>query len=131
MTGEPTPPEGSKGRIVLPGGRTIDALHHGPPDAAPASPLHVCPACASGFVYPTAWEEEGEHWSIERRCPDCEWTDVGTFAQEQADLFDEELDRGVEVLVRDLRALASTNMTEEIDRFAAALAADGIFPMDF
>ena len=119
---------------MLPGGRTIDVLLYPAPDAPPAepSPLHLCPACTSPLVYPTAWSEEGnEHWSIERRCPECEWTDVGVFAQDEANLFDEELDRGVETLVRDLRTLASTNMTEEIERFSAALDADAILPMDF
>ncbi len=138
MTGEPTPPEEKRSRIVLPGGRTIDVLLYGAPDASseasPAEqlPLHVCPVCASTLVYPTGWSEEGdEHWSIERRCPECEWADLGIFSQDQANLFDEHLDRGVEVLVRDLRTLASTNMTEEIERFSAALEADAIHPMDF
>lgn len=152
MNGESTPPEQSRGRLVLPGGRAIEVLLFGEPAPRRASPgvtpaagrlhtspgagedrqLHLCPVCASHFVYPTAWCEQGErHWSIDLRCPECEWTDTGIFAQGLADAFDEQLDLGVEALVRDLRSLASANMAEEIERFAFALGADAILPSDF
>lgn len=150
MNGESTPPEQSRGRLVLPGGRAIEVLLFGEPGDKSAAPvpapeaatvetaadedrqLHVCPACASHFVYPTGWAEQGErHWSIDLRCPECEWTDIGVFPQKLADAFDEELDFGVEALVRDLRSLASANMAEEIDRFASALDAGAILPSDF
>ena len=152
MNGESIPPEQSRGRLKLPGGRAIEVLLFGEArqqSAAPAlSPeverlasqpgigedrlLHLCPACASHFVYPTGWSEQGErHWSIDLRCPECEWTDTGVFPQKVADAFDEELDFGVEALVRDLRSLASANMAEEIERFALALDAGAILPSDF
>jgi hypothetical protein len=152
MNGESTPPQQSRGRLVLPGGRAIEVLLFGEPAPRSASPgvtrgagrldtpsstdeerlLHLCPACASHLVYPTEWSEQGErHWSIDLRCPECEWTDTGVFSQGIADAFDEELDLGVEALVRDLRSLANANMADEIERFAFALGADAILPSDF
>ncbi len=136
-------------RVRMPGGRTIEVLLLGDASGAQAagSPaqnaslpapsrdervLHRCPACESELVYPTAWQERGkEHWRIELRCPACEWRGKGVFDQALADSFDEELDRGTEALVHDLDRLTRANMAEEVDRFAEALEADAILPMDF
>jgi hypothetical protein len=105
------------------------------PDAAAVESLrelHVCPECGSNLVYPTKWSEaDPEHWHVTLRCPSCEYTESGTFHQALADRFDEELERGTQAIVRDLRRLTRANMAEEIDRFVAALDADGIQPMDF
>ncbi len=133
-------------RIVLPSGKTIDVVHFAQADAeadvqatpdtalAPGRPreLHVCPDCTSELVYPTKWTEAGSaHWHVTLRCPGCEWTETDTFAQELADRFDEELERGTDLLVRDLKRLTRANMADEIDRFVAALDADAVQPMDF
>ena len=45
--------------------------------------------------------------------------------------FEDHLDSGFDELVRDLKRLRSANLTEEIERFAAALEADLILPEDF
>ena len=55
----------------------------------------------------------------------------GIFEQELVERFDEELDRGTEALVRDLKRLAHANMEDEIERFTAALEAGHILPEDF
>jgi hypothetical protein len=47
------------------------------------------------------------------------------------DRFDEELDRGTELLMRDLKRLTRANMEDEIERFVCALESDAIWPMDF
>ena len=65
------------------------------------------------------------------RCPNCEWSELGIYDQATVDRFDETLDNGTEVLVRDLRRLVQANMEEEADRFAAALDVDAILPEDF
>jgi hypothetical protein len=94
--------------------------------------LHVCPSCNSGLVYPTDWAPASDrHWQVALRCPECEWNGGGTYSQDVVDRFDEELERGTQAIVRDLRRLTRANMAEEIDRFVAALDADGIQPMDF
>lgn len=98
---------------------------------APAG-LHVCVQCSSELVYPVDWEQAGaESWTVHLRCPNCEWRGSGTFSQELLDAFDEELDDGIQALLTALKSLARDNLSEDIDRFAAALAADAILPMDF
>ena len=130
-------------RVVLPSGRAIEVVYfeNAAPEAdaptqhapvQPAEDLHVCPACEQGLVYPTEWEEADEtHWEVCLRCPNCEWGTVGTFAQDTVDRFDEELDRGTEALVRDLKRLTRANMEDEVERFSKALAANAILPEDF
>jgi len=130
-------------RVVLPSGRAIEVVYFENAAAAdtPVTPLvpepavedlHVCPECEQGLVYPVEWEEADDtSWEVELRCPNCEWGTTGVYAQETVDAFDEELDRGTEALVRDLKRLTRANMEDEIDRFAKALAADAILPEDF
>lgn len=132
-------------RVVLPSGRTIEVVYFDPKpaglDAADAAgqtapsiseDLHICPSCDAGLVYPIVWEESSPtHWSIDLRCPNCEWFEVGTYPQDVVDRFDDELDRGTAALVRDLKHVTQANMEDEIERFTAALASDAIWPMDF
>jgi len=47
------------------------------------------------------------------------------------DRFDEQLDIGTEILLRDLKRLEQANMEDEIDRFVRAVNADAILPEDF
>ena len=94
--------------------------------------LHVCPRCENGLVYPEAWQEHDVvHWEVSLRCPNCEWHGVDLYAQDVVDRFDEELDRGTEALVRDLKRLTRANMEDEVERFARALAANALLPEDF
>jgi hypothetical protein len=94
--------------------------------------LHVCPSCACELVYPTDWAPSAEHrWSVELRCPDCEWTGGGTYAQDVVDRFDEALDCGTEAILADLQALARANMEDEVERFVSALDSGLILPEDF
>lgn len=133
-------------RVVLPSGKTIEVVyfddasgapqHSHPPATAPArresTDLHICGSCGSDLVYPVEWDEAGAtHWEVSLRCPNCEWTGTGIFEQEVVDRFDEELDRGTESLVRDLRRLIHANMEEDIERFVSALHAGHIVPEDF
>jgi hypothetical protein len=136
-------------RIVLPSGKTIEVVYFesltaddvqahaaAPPQVQPKKgaerELHICPDCNSELVYPVAWEEADEtHWSITLRCPNCEWAEDGVYAQENCDRFDDELERGTDALTRDYKRLMTANLAEEIERFAHALEADAILPMDF
>jgi hypothetical protein len=148
-------------RIVLPSGKTIEVVYFpslereladadggpaigesaAPADAqsapaegksAPAEELHLCRECESDLVYPTAWEEAGpEHWQVDLRCPNCEWYGQGTWNQEVVEDFDEELDRGTEILTEDYKRLATANMADDIERFTQALELDAILPEDF
>jgi hypothetical protein len=127
-------------RVVLPSGKTIEVVYieeqnlasFAPTSGEPVQELHICDDCDSELVYPTEWEEAGAtHWEVSLRCPNCEWTGTGTFEQDVVERFDEELDRGTEALVRDLKRLMQANMEEDIERFVSALVEDHIVPEDF
>ncbi len=138
-------------RVVLPSGKTIevvyfdDQLAQTTADVAAPAPgtgagdrleeqddLHVCGSCASELVYPVEWDEAGPmHWEVALRCPNCEWSGTGVFTQESVERFDEELDRGTEALVRDLKRLMTANMEDEIERFVTALEGNHVLPEDF
>ena len=90
--------------------------------------LHVCPSCDSELVYPVDWAPaERRRWSVDLRCPDCEWRGGGVYAQEVVDRFDEELDRGTEQLLADLARSSRANMEEQVERFVDR-AARGLDP---
>jgi hypothetical protein len=94
--------------------------------------LHICPECASELVIPVGWSEAGrDRWDVTLHCPNCDWVGGGVYDEELVMRYDEELDRGTEVLVRDLQRLMRANIEDEIDRFVAALQADAILPEDF
>jgi len=133
-------------RVTLPSGKSIEVLYFADQSAATAAqapatepsqplgdqPLHVCIDCSSSLVYPTDWQEAGpDHWDVELRCPNCEWRGSGVFHQDVVEAFDDELDRGIDVLLTDYRALVSSNMEDEVERFAKALDAGAILPADF
>jgi hypothetical protein len=65
------------------------------------------------------------------RCPNCDWSDEGVFAQEAVEELEEHLDEGLADLLGDLHRLTQANMADEIDRFVGALQADLILPEDF
>ena len=124
-------------RVTLPSGKSIEVLYFGDQTAGVRSDgdqqlLHVCGECESSLVYPTDWQEAGpEHWEVDLRCPNCEWRGTGVFPQNVVESFDDELDRGIDVLLSDYRALVNSNMEDEIDRFAKALEVGAILPADF
>ena len=129
-------------RVVLPSGRAIEVVYfENLAEAAATEPLptrerfdglHVCPDCDRELVFPVEWSEaSGTHWEVLLRCPNCEWNELGVFDQSTVDRFDDELDRGTEALMRDLKRLTQANMEDEIERFVSALGVDAILPEDF
>ena len=128
-------------RVVLPSGRAIEVVYFETladepataiPAASPLRDLHLCPECDRDLVYPVEWEETSPtHWEVLLRCPNCEWSEVDTFDQDTVDRFDEQLDIGTEILLRDLKRLQQANMEDEIERFVKALDSGAILPEDF
>jgi hypothetical protein len=130
-------------RVVLPSGKTIEVVYFAEAgelpgavprhtEAEPFQDLHVCEACQSPLVYPVEWEEAGvENWSVLLQCPNCDHQREGIFSQETVESFDECLDDGADALARDYKRLMRANMADEVERFAAALEADAIQPIDF
>jgi hypothetical protein len=97
-----------------------------------ANGMQCCPNCNSILVQPGSWHEKGDgHWDVELRCPECEWWGRDNYSQTELERYEDELDRGDRELIEDLRAIIRANMEEEANRFAAALAIDGILPEDF
>lgn len=142
--GTPTPEDHYVKRVTLPSGKTIEVVYFESArvesEAAGVAPapnrthqdLHICLDCSSELVYPIEWDESGpEHWRVSLRCPNCEWTATGVFSQDVVDQFDEVLDEGTEQVVTDLKQLMHANMSEEIERFVAALEAEALLPEDF
>jgi hypothetical protein len=128
-------------RVVLPSGKTIEVVYFdenpaldaiSPGTAEVGEDLHICGTCNCDLVYPVEWDEAGAtHWEVTLRCPNCEWSGTGIFSQDVVERFDEELDRGTEQLVRDLKRMMHANMEDEIERFVHALEGDHILPDDF
>jgi hypothetical protein len=133
-------------KIALPSGQMIEIIYLIDPDA-PADPtpqtpvggahdtdlpLHYCPACTSDLVYPVAWQETGEGvWTVERRCPNCEWHDVGVFEQADIEPFDDAIEIGTEILLTELRTWTYSNMNDDVELLIHALDQDLIQPIDF
>jgi hypothetical protein len=125
-------PNHSVRRIVLPSGRTIEVVRFHDADTALPHGLHVCPACDSQLVQPVAWSEAGEaKWELLLSCPNCFWAHEATYSEDEVHALEEELDQGLEDMLRDLQRLTQANMADEVERFSAALAADHILPEDF
>jgi hypothetical protein len=123
-------------RVDLPSGKTIEVVYYQEKDAPQPGTgpreLHMCPACDSSLAYPVHWSEADQTcWEVTLRCPNCEWSETDVFDQETVERFDEELDRGTDQLVDDLKRLVYANMEEQIDRFCEALVNDHVLPEDF
>ena len=119
-------------RIVLPSGRSIEVVRFHDAAPQPETGLHICPECDSELVHPIGWGQVStEEWELELYCPNCGQHREGVFAQDDVAALEEQLDEGVEAILRDLKRLAHANMADEVDRFVAALCADLILPEDF
>ena len=132
-------------RLRLPSGKQIEVVVFGAtarratatPETrtgheAPDRQIHLCRSCGSELVHPIDWEEvTADNWRLQLRCPNCEWIGEAVYERRVVEELDEELERGMETIVRDLRHLTHANMEEGIERFVVALQDDLIVPFDF
>jgi hypothetical protein len=118
-------------RITLPSGRSVEVVRLA--DSAPeARMLHICPLCESDLVQPLDWcEVDDASWQLTLECPNCSWAEQGVYSRDQVDQLEERLDDGLCDMIADLQRLVKANMTDETERFVAALHADLILPEDF
>jgi hypothetical protein len=72
-----------------------------------------------------------DQWELTLHCPNCGITREGVFDQDDVAALEERLDEAVEAILGDLHRLTQANMSDEIERFVAALEADLILPEDF
>jgi hypothetical protein len=94
--------------------------------------LHICPDCDRDLVYPVDWRQISRtQWEVLRRCPNCEWTDLGVHEQSTVDRYDEVLDQGATVIEAELRRLEADLMEHDVETFVSALNANAILPEDF
>jgi Zn-finger protein len=125
-------PNHSIRRIVLPSGRTIEVVRFHDADPSSPSGLHVCPSCTSHLVQPMDWSEASEgKWELLLACPNCFWAHEDIYTEDEVHALEDELDQGLEDMLRDLQRLTQANMADEVERFSAALNADHILPEDF
>jgi RNase P subunit RPR2 len=120
-------------RIVLPSGRKIEVVRFDV-DAPQRTyrPLHICPDCTAPLVQPLSWTEaEDDQWELDLLCPNCGWTTTDVYSQAEVEELEDRLEEGLSEMLADLQRLAQANMTEQVDRFIAALDADVILPEDF
>ena len=133
-------------RIALPSGQMIEIIYLIDPDAPAdpadlhpvdgghleALPLHCCPECGSDLVYPASWQETSEGiWTIQRRCPNCEWQEIGSFEQAEIEPFDDAIEIGMEILLTELRTWTYSNINDDVELLIDALDRDLILPIDF
>jgi hypothetical protein len=119
-------------RILLPSGRTIEVVRFESATEPERTGLHICPDCSSDLIQPVAWGPvTPDNWELTLQCPNCGHTREGVFDQDEVAALEEHLDEGVEAILTDLQRLTQANMSDEIERFVAALAADLILPEDF
>jgi hypothetical protein len=127
------PHEHSVRRILLPSGRSIEVVRFEDLSDVPERPgLHVCQSCSSDLVQPNDWVPAADDgWEMTLHCPNCGWSTHGVYDDAEVTQLEEQLEEGVDAILRDLQRLASANMADEVERFARALAADVILPEDF
>jgi hypothetical protein len=126
------PPSHSTRRIALPSGSSIEVVRFDDSVASSGGGLHVCPSCDSELVQPIEWAQlSDEQVELTLHCPNCDWSSRGAYCEAQVAQLEDRLDEGVAAILRDLRRLTTANMTDEIERFAAALSHDLILPEDF
>lgn len=88
--------------------------------------------CGCDMVYPIDWEQrEGTIWEVTLRCPNCEDAYPGLMDEDVIEQFDSFLDRGTDVMVRDLRNLSYRNMAVWVNQFVEAVNEGHILPEDF
>lgn len=95
-------------------------------------PLHICRRCSAPLVQPVSWSDaEDGHWELDLICPNCGWETIGVYSQAEVEELEDRLEEGLSEMLADLHRLAQANMTDEVERFIAALAANQILPEDF
>jgi hypothetical protein len=92
----------------------------------------VCEMCGGPYVCPIEWEPaDTEHWQITTRCGQCGvWQDV-CLTNDQAAVWDVQLDRQMQPIQRAAARLDGERMEAEVDAFVAALERDLIDAADF
>jgi hypothetical protein len=101
--------------------------------------LRICPKCDCRLCFESAAEPiTPDNWLVVVQCPNCWHAWRVTVNDVVLELFEHALDEDTHVIEAVLDALAYDNaraeaqqLAAEVERFAAALEANAIVPMDF
>jgi len=101
--------------------------------------LRICPDCDCRFCFESAAEPmTPDLWLVVVQCPNCWGAWRRTVSDVELELFEHALDDDTRVIEAEVEemviacALADAEqLAVEVARFAAALEADAILPMDF
>ena len=119
-------------RVVLPSGKTIEVVYferdptarRRPGSAGRSTTSTSAPSAPRTSSTRPSGKRPATHWEVTAPLPQLRVGRDGIFDQDVVERFDEDLDRGTEVLVRDLKRLTHANMEDEIERFMRALRDD-------
>lgn len=101
--------------------------------------LRICPDCDCRFCFESAAEPmTADLWLVVVQCPNCWGAWRRTVNDIQLELFEHALDEDTHMIEHTVDMLALENAAHELQeldaevaRFAAALEANAILPMDF
>jgi hypothetical protein len=94
--------------------------------------LADCPACGADFVHPVEWSpDDEENWWMLLRCGSCHTSREEIVSNLDAARFDADLDLAEMSMRSHAESLSQERLSEEVERFATALALDLIGAEDF
>jgi len=101
--------------------------------------LRICPKCDCRLCFESAAEPlTHEFWLVVVQCPNCWFAWRRQVSDMVLELFEHALDEDTRVIEAELDEMTWDNerreakqLAAEVERFAAALEADAIVPMDF
>jgi DNA-directed RNA polymerase subunit RPC12/RpoP len=100
----------------------------------PESPaaLEICAACGADYVNPFAWSAVEDHsWWMALRCAQCGHEREVVVENEEAERFDEALDRRADPIATALHRIDTARMRSWVESVTVALQRDLIDAADF
>ena len=98
----------------------------------PRRSLADCTSCGADYVYPVEWSpHDGESWWMLLRCGACGASREETVSDQEAEIYDRELDRAEHRMRREADRLSRERLVEQAESFATALELDLIGAEDF
>src|SRR5215207_5182189 len=95
--------------------------------------VEVCPTCREPFVVPVDILGVVGHWryTVSLTCVNCAWSGVQVHDEAALERLDRALDAQAVQMRAAIEVLTVARELDLIDRFARALAEDGVLPEDF
>ena len=111
----------------------MSELPSSPAPISATSPVERCPSCGEAFVVPVDILGVVGHWryTVALSCMNCGWSGVQVHDETALERLDRALDAQTVQMRAAIEVLGVARELDRIDRFARALAQDGILPEDF